>query len=62
LSKNQLAPAPEASLESLKDVHTTEYLEELEGSFLKVAIVTQLAPLAVLSAFLLRKRVLRPMR
>lgn len=62
LSENQLAPAPEASLESLKDVHTTKYLEELENSPLKVAMVTQLAPLALLPAFLLRKKVLHPMR
>jgi len=62
LSETQLAIAPEASLESLKDVHTTKYLEELEDSPLKVAMVTQLAPLAVVPAFLLRKRVLHPMR
>jgi histone deacetylase 11 len=62
LEESQLTAAPEATLELLKDVHTTSYLEELSNSSIKVAMVTQLAPLALLPAFLLRKKVLLPMR
>jgi histone deacetylase 11 len=54
----------EATLASLRifDVHSESYLQSLETSSLKVAIVTELAPLALVPASLLRKKVLRPMR
>lgn len=57
-----LTPAPEVSLDFLADVHDRKYLEKLERSSLKVAIVTELAPLAFLPASLLRRKVLKPMR
>lgn len=57
-----LTPAPEASLDLLATIHTREYLEKLERSPLKVAMVTELAPLALLPAAALRRKVLRPMR
>ena len=62
LKKEQLTPAPEATLELLRDVHSAEYLNALEHSPLKVAMVTELLPLSLLPSFLLRKKVLRPMR
>lgn len=62
LSKSQLVAACEATLGALRNVHAEPYLNKLERSSLKVAQVTELAPLAAVPSFLLRSRVLRPMR
>jgi histone deacetylase 11 len=57
-----LVPAVEATLGMLRSVHSADYLARLEASPMKVAQVTELAPLAALPAFLLRRKVLKPMR
>jgi len=62
LLRSQLVPAHAASLAALADVHSEKYLQELQHSSLKVAQVTELAPLAVMPSPLLRSKVLKPMR
>ncbi|KAL4452011.1 hypothetical protein ABPG75_007673 [Micractinium tetrahymenae] len=61
LHRGQLVMAVEAGHDILKEVHTEAYLRQLDSSPLKVAQVTELAPLALLPPFLLRYKVLRPM-
>ncbi|KAI7842582.1 hypothetical protein COHA_003686 [Chlorella ohadii] len=61
LSAGQLVEAQEATHAVLREVHTERYLNKLNSSSLKVAMVTELAPLAFLPTFLLRRKVLQPM-
>jgi hypothetical protein len=56
-----VTPAP-ASPSLLLDVHCEKYLQSLEKSSLKVAQVTELAPLALMPAALVRDKVLKPMK
>uniref|UniRef100_A0A7R9V615 Histone deacetylase domain-containing protein n=1 Tax=Chlamydomonas euryale TaxID=1486919 RepID=A0A7R9V615_9CHLO len=61
-AKQQLVEPLEAPLEVLRDVHTDQYVANIHNSSLTVAQVTELAPLAVLPVWLLRQRVVSPMR
>ena len=62
-TKDDLITAPPPpSLDALSDVHSMQYLRALESSSLKVAQVTELAPLAFVPAFLTRSKVLSPMK
>ncbi|KAL4424507.1 hypothetical protein ABPG77_006816 [Micractinium sp. CCAP 211/92] len=61
LHRGQLVTAAEAGHDALREVHTEQYLRQLNGSPLKVAQVTELAPLMLLPPPLLRYKVLRPM-
>ena len=61
LSASELVQAPEATRQILEEVHTAAYLDKLDSSSFTVAQVTELVPLVFLPAFLLRRKVLRPM-
>lgn len=61
LDRGRLVTAAEAGHDILREVHTEQYLRQLDSSPLKVAQVTELAPLLLLPPFLLRRKVLRPM-
>lgn len=50
------------SQSALLDVHEPSYLQALHSSSLKVAQVTELAPLAILPNFLVQRQVMSPMR
>lgn len=62
LNFQQLAQPKEVGLDVLLDVHTEEYLNSLHSSSLKVAQVTELAPLAMLPNHLNQQHVIKPMR
>lgn len=62
LKASQLLRPKAATEDMLRDVHTEAYLNKLNTSSLKVAQVTELAPLAMLPAFLLRRVILAPMQ
>jgi histone deacetylase 11 len=61
-SQSQLVKPLPASLTALQSIHSQTYLQQLHSSSLKVAQVTELAPLAVLPHFLVDRKVLQPMR
>jgi histone deacetylase 11 len=61
-SNSQLVKPLPVSLTALQSAHSQTYLQQLHSSSLKVAQVTELAPLAMLPHFLVQRKVLQPMR
>ncbi|KAF6250370.1 hypothetical protein COO60DRAFT_881687 [Scenedesmus sp. NREL 46B-D3] len=61
-NNSQLVTPLPATLIALQSIHSPAYLQQLHTSSLKVAQVTELAPLAMLPHFLVQRKVLQPMR
>lgn len=62
ITKRQLVTSNEATVDILLDVHTSQYLQEIKTSKMKVAEVTELPMLLMLPMWLLQWRVVKPMK